>query len=370
MIKEKNNRFNYIFFLIFYTLYCVKSGWFSLAISESFFISLKDILNIVLLFLLLLSILLLNCRKKQIFLILFMVFSFVNIFIFNNKSYFGYLFIVSLMIYASTINWNILIKIIILANILTILSTTMMTPFSDYYFLFDDRFGERFTGGLDNPNTLGQYSLMFFNSIALYLESKNINTRSKLPIVTIVFSFTLAVLYLTYSRTSLYLCISLYILFLFSLLKKQNSTLQNRLLIKKVLVLTSIFFIALQFFFISFFKDISVLFIVNELLTSRLWFGNILYNDLGIPPLLHGVNIEQYLPIDFYFIQTIYSLGIIPFTVLFYITLKKLITTPLTLFMAFSILIMLLETMTETYFSVPFYSISLFIIFSKKQNEK
>ncbi|WER22211.1 hypothetical protein P2E05_19610 [Providencia stuartii] len=246
----------------------------------------------------------------------------------------------------------------------------MMTPFSDYYFLFDDRFGERFTGGLDNPNTLGQYSLMFFNSIALYLESKNINTRSKLPIVTIVFSFTLAVLYLTYSRTSLYLCISLYILFLFSLLKKQNSTLQNRLLIKKVLVLTSIFFIALQFFFISFFKDISVLFIVNELLTSRLWFGNILYNDLGIPPLLHGVNIEQYLPIDFYFIQTIYSLGIIPFTVLFYITLKKLITTPLTLFMAFSILIMLLETMTETYFSVPFYSISLFIIFSKKQNEK
>lgn len=34
--------------------------------------------------------------------------------------------------------------------------------------------------------------------------------------------------------------------------------------------------------------------------------------------------------------------------------------------MGCTLFVMLLETMTETYFSVPFYSIALFIIYSKK----
>ncbi|EMF7616454.1 hypothetical protein [Providencia stuartii] len=370
-IKFTAHKFEVIFFIVIYTFYCVKSGLFSLAINESIFLELKDILNILLISLLLIIVFFLQDTKNKLFLLFFVFLTIVNILFFNNKSYFGYLFLVSLTMYSTRLKWSTLIKIIITSNIFTIILVLIMAPFSDYYFMIDERFGERFTAGLDNPNTLGQYSFMIFSLIALYLETKKINSGLNALIITSIFLITIFILYLTFSRTSLYLCLMFYTLYLFKFIKKDHSELKNRMKLKKALILFSLFLIMLQFFFIIYFKDIPFLFIINEVLTSRLWFGNILYNSLGFPPVFHGANIGSYLPIDFYFIQTIYNLGIIPFAILYYLTIKKLLKTKISLLMFFTLFIMLLETMTETYFSVPFYSISLFIIFSKKgKNEQ
>ncbi|EPG1646368.1 hypothetical protein I8U97_002540 [Proteus mirabilis] len=361
----KYNPFVIVFFLL-YTLYSIKSGFFSLAIKNEFIFRIKDITNISIISMALFFSFLLSKNKTKIYLIVFNILSIIGLVYFHNKFYLGFLLTISMLTLTSKIKWEVILKIIIFSNAITILFLCFSVYFSEYYFLEDDRFGRRFTAGFDNPNTLGQYILMLFTVISLFLELKVKNPSTRLIITTSIFIIIFTILYLTYSRTSLILSSLFYITIIYSILLKKNNHFLPRIKLKYLILFSSLFFIFLQFYFIINFKENNFLYKINDILTSRLWFGNILYSSLGFPNLLIGTNIEKYFPIDFYFIQTIYSIGLIPFIFLYFLAIRNLFNTNITSLMGYTLLIMLLETMTETYFSVPFYSIALFIIFSKK----
>ncbi|EMB2320144.1 O-antigen polymerase [Proteus mirabilis] len=366
MIKNlKYDPFIIMFFLL-YVLYSIKSGFFSLIINNEFIFQIKNFINVFLIISSVTSAFLLSKTRTKFYLAIFTILSIIGLFFFSNKSYLGFLLIISMLILASKIKWENILKIIIFSNIITIIFICFSAYFSEYYFLEDDRFGERFTAGFDNPNTLGQYSLMLFTVTALFSELKIKEITTRLFIVSVIFIIILTILYLTYSRTSLLLSVLFYFLFLICTIYKKSNQFLPRKKIKTLLFLFSFSIIIIQFYFILFFKIDSFLYEVNDLLTSRLWFGNILFNSIGFPNFFIGTNIEEYLPIDFYFIQIIYSFGLIPFSILYFMITKKFFNTKITLLMGCTLFVMLLETMTETYFSVPFYSIALFIIYSKK----
>ncbi|HHJ1199924.1 TPA: hypothetical protein ACQFLA_003006, partial [Proteus mirabilis] len=235
MIKNlKYDPFIIMFFLL-YVLYSIKSGFFSLIINNEFIFQIKNFINVFLIISSVTSAFLLSKTRTKFYLAIFTILSIIGLFFFSNKSYLGFLLIISMLILASKIKWENILKIIIFSNIITIIFICFSAYFSEYYFLEDDRFGERFTAGFDNPNTLGQYSLMLFTVTALFSELKIKEITTRLFIVSVIFIIILTILYLTYSRTSLLLSVLFYFLFLICTIYKKSNQFLPRKKIKTLL---------------------------------------------------------------------------------------------------------------------------------------
>lgn len=360
---RKNKNQVYFLFLLFFTLYCLKTALFSLDITEELFYILKLPLNIILFIFSCFSFFFIKKVKFKILFVIFIVFFIFNAFVLSNDFYFGFLFLISLIIYSQMIEFKLLLKIIIISHLFTLCLVLPLSYFSESYFYLDDRFGYRFTAGFANPNAVAQYLLSMLCLLLLFLDISSKDNKTRFLLSFILFIFLTTLIIQTQSRTSLTLSFLIYFLFLISLfLTKKNKPFKKT---KLIIILLSILIMAFQFLALFLYGKYPITITLNELLSGRIWYAFNIFNSIGWPDIFTGHSIVNFLPLDFFYVQNIYGLGILPFLTLYYLTLKRLIISNYSFFMLTIIFLMTLETFTETYFTVPFYSISLFIIYHK-----
>lgn len=355
----------YIFFIVFFFIYCIKSLLFSLALEEDTFLSILKIgLNFLLLIFSFLSYFFLESKKGKFLFIIFILIALSNIAL-GNKSYFNYIITIALITLMTHLNWKQVIESLFFIYICTTGILLLLYPLVEYHYLIDDRFGARFTAGFANPNTLSLYLLMLYSISMLYFETLKVSKSILLFISIIIYSLSCGLIYLSYSRTGMAL-ISLFFIFQVLTLLFKNSRIRLRRKYFFTIFLFLVCFISFfQIYSAIYFQNSSFLKTINQLISGRIWHAYNLYQQVG-PPSIFGQNIESYLPLDFYFINIIYGIGFLPVLILSYITLKRIQVLKTTLFMAVSLLLFTLLTITESYFSVLFYSPALAIIFQKQ----
>lgn len=108
--------------------------------------------------------------------------------------------------------------------------------------------------------------------------------------------------------------------------------------------------------------------LLNQALTGRIWFSWQMYQAVGLPNPLFGMNIEPYKPVDFFFIAMFYSAGGIASVVMLFCYFHLLGNMRrLSRFMRWVVVVFLLTTLTETYFLVPVFNVSLLLLCRGKE---
>lgn len=332
-------------------------------VEDDYMTFLKNSLNGLLIVFSLSTFFFINKQKQRLIFFLFCLFVFFNIF-FDNKSYFNYIVTISLLTLAAQVPWRKLIESVFFIYILNIILLLSLSYFVSAFFLFDDRFGYRFTAGFENPNTFSLYLIILYSVSILYIEQLPVS-KGLLSITSFLLYLLLFFLvYLTFSRTGMALLSIFFVFHQLSLLFNKSRLSLKR---KKISITFTLLFLSIassQFISIALFKSSALVETINTLLSGRVWHSYNLVDALGMPSAF-GVDIERYLPIDFYFVNVIYSLGFVCCIIFSYFIFKKIFRTKMTLFMGASLIVFTLLTLTESYFSVLFYSTALFIIFHK-----
>lgn len=357
----------YVYFILLYFIYSTKTLIFSLSIEpDGILENMKVFLNLTIIILCVFTYFFI---PKLSYRLLFIALIFITLVssLQGNHNFFNYILTISLLALSSQIRWIKLVESIFYIYLFNILILIIFSIFSKYYYLADTRFGLRFTAGFENPNTFSLYILCLFCISMMYLESLKIS-KGILAFISILIGITSFILiYLSFSRTGIFLLILLLGSYLFSLLFKESRKLTYRKLITFLIYLLLALIITIQITSTLLFKDSIIIQELNYILSERVRYAYSFYRNVSFPPLF-GMNIDKYLPIDFYFMNAIYSIGIIPFSLLSFFVLSKIKNIKITLFMGFSLLIFMVLMLTENYFSVLFYSPALFIIFHKDVN--
>jgi hypothetical protein len=108
--------------------------------------------------------------------------------------------------------------------------------------------------------------------------------------------------------------------------------------------------------------------LLNQALTGRIWFSWQMFQAVGLPNPLFGMNIEPYKPVDFFYIAMFYSAGGIASVVMLSCYFQLLGNMRrLSRFMRWVVAVFLLTTFTETYFLVPVFNVSLLLLCRGKE---
>lgn len=352
-------------FFTIYFIYSVKSLLFYLAIDENVISGVITGLN-VLLFLISFIVMLSGDARSRVIFIVVVLIAGLNIILENNSYALVYIVIYSICYLTSRISWNKIISTTLLNHyIIIVFIAVPIIFFSQRFYIQDERFGERFTAGFEHPNTYGQYALFLFTTITLYLDSCT-KQRVVQWIIACSAAFILWLgIYYSYSRTTSYMLVMCLIIFSFTRFLK-NTSFQSVLLSRLWLLLT-LCIIAFQFYSIIFYHSMANGIKLNEILSGRLWYGNSLYEHIGMPNLFFGYNIENYLPIDFFFIKYFYGLGIVISTASIIVAYVFIRRNAYSWYTWGCLFLLLAVSITESYLTTPFFCIALFIIFSNSR---
>lgn len=335
-------------------------------VEDSFLFFLKTSLNSLLIVFSLLTVFFISSGKQRLIFVFFCFFVFFNIY-FGNKSYFNYLVTVSLLVLAAQVPWVKLIESVFFIYISNVFLLFALSFFVNDLFFLDDRFGYRLAAGFANPNTFSLYLIILYSVSILYLEQLAV-TKGVLSITSLLlYLFLFVLVYLSFSRTGMALLSIFFILHQLSLLFKKSRLSIKRTYVYIAFVLLFLSIASFQIISIVLFESSTVVKTIDRLLSARVWYSYTLVEELGMPSAF-GVNIEKYLPIDFYFINLIYSFGYVSSIVFICFIFKKIFKTKITLFMGATLIVFTLLTLTESLFSVLFYSTALLIIFHKQEN--
>jgi hypothetical protein len=243
----------------------------------------------------------------------------------------------------------------------TVLVAVPYVFYTDSFVYLDERYGNRLTLGFDNPNTLAYYLFSLFAVLLCLLDRVAMSVGMKNIIALAYALLLLPLLVYSYSRT--YLALALLLLALFWLAPLLRITPGRKLC---TLLLGLI--LGMQFISVLRWGENPLLDeLLNQVLTGRIWFSWQMYQAQGLPNLLFGQNIEAYKPIDFFYFALFYSAGVIASLLLlfcYYQLLRNLVF--LSRFMRWVVAVFLLTTLTETYFLVPVFNISLLLLYQAK----
>ncbi|HHO0222867.1 hypothetical protein [Klebsiella quasipneumoniae] len=242
----------------------------------------------------------------------------------------------------------------------------LIIPFlfnADSLYMTDDRYGERLALGFQQANITAMFLVFIYVSFTWFLHMQ---FKGGLYKVVISFFTLLAILFiidLTKSRTSEVLLIIYYIGVTLSFIFKRSHF--NRFYFT---ALVSLLICIVGFQFYTAFNYSSNLLPLNIIFSGRLSFSNYLYQSVGIPNILFGIDTEPYNPIDFFFIAFVYGAGLVVSLFIMMIFIWKLRLLQCDLFAINIILLCLLTTLTEKQLLTPFCCLFLYIVYAKKQN--
>ncbi|EJF4388333.1 O46/O134 family O-antigen polymerase, partial [Escherichia coli] len=205
-----------------------------------------------------------------------------------------------MLILSNGIYWRDIIRYLSLAHFLVILFIIPLVFFAEKYSFIDDRFGVRYTFGFHNPNTFSQYLISLY--VVFLLLFVEVIKKKSLQFLTVIILtlFIYGVISLTGSRTGMILTIITGFGFLACTLSKTNDKKRRKFVYLYILgagILCFIqYYLALTYNHSEFSKNI------NTILSGRIWFSSQLTSQLWPVPYFHGVNINDYLPIDFFYV--------------------------------------------------------------------
>lgn len=362
-----NSNQKVLIFFIIYFLYGFKVIIASLGLSSDYVEPIKGVFNILSILICALAAISFN-KKQQLIIIILGVWMIYNYIFYNNYNLYDYIVLLSLVFICQSITYEKVIGALFYSNVIIILLIIPLLFFSEHFVMNDIKVGMRYTYGFIHPNIIAQYITSLFFMFCTFAFCKFKNRVFRFFFILAIYVFTVLLILPTQSRTSIIiLSISAFLLLFYS----HEVRLSDISKIKKY----SIFFMLIIIFLFQFlgciyFRDYTFLFPLDYLLSGRLYQGNQLYISFGFPPLIHGFNIQEFMPIDFYFIGSLYSVGFL-FTILTLLFLLYMLKkAQLDGVMYIVILMNLLTTFTEYHFQIPIYCIALFILASRKEPVK
>lgn len=362
-MKINNNKIKSFIFFISIFLYFFKSVFISLELPEDLIGGVSNIINALILAILSPVILLSN--KKQCAFIIFLIILFVyNAIFYNNIYMFGFIIISCMLILSNEIYWRDIIRYLSLAHFLVVLFIIPLVFFAEKYSFIDDRFGVRYTFGFHNPNTFSQYLISLY--VVFLLLFVEVIKKKSLQFLTVIILtlFIYGVISLTGSRTGMILTIITGFGFLACTLSKTNDKKRRKFVYLYILGAGVLCFV--QYYLVLTFNHSEFSKTINTILSGRIWFSSQLTSQLWPVPYFHGVNINDYLPIDFFYVAYFYNLGIFIGFWFIYLFIRKMFVQTYTPVMVIVLWLSLAITVTENYYAIPLYNISLFIVFSSR----
>ncbi|EFE7783042.1 hypothetical protein [Escherichia coli] len=339
---------------IFYLKYFLQ-GWDAVGIDLN-----QNISNVIIAIGLLfgfISLLISNNKERLIFIVL-LLFFIANLVLNNNKNLFWAISAFPFFVYMSRIQFDKVVSVFFACIVLTwLIFIPVLSFFSESMVFLDDRY-IRLTFGFANPNTFAALLFVTYTLCLMYVDLKCSKFGVSIFVYVIVSLLLLPVLYSTMSRTFLFS--SLLIAFYFPLRKLRF------LRVKVWHARLSILLICVLQLFLTFNYSPanSWMFLLNSIFSGRVRLANEMYNSLGYPNLFLGQDITDYIPIDFFFTNFLYSSGWLfsLLFILFYFILLSGIRL-MNNFSAFICLSFILLSLSENLFNIPVINFSMFILY-------
>lgn len=354
-----------ILFLFFYFIYSFKTVLLSTAIQDSSIDVLKDTFNILSIVLSGISVFYISKKERVLSFFIGMLLVF-NAVIYHTVALYSYFILFCMVCLAKKIEFKELLKIIMLSNILIIIIMIPFISFSDTFFRLDDRFGERLTLGFGNANVMAQFLIMFFSALVLFITNRTKGLILKNLFLLLLFIMIGFVVYYSGSRTGLAMISLCFIGFVWAI--NSRKTLVGKKF-KFLYLFCALGIIAFQYYSVSNFNANGILIAINQMLAGRVFYSYRLISSLGGTPILHGMNIDNFMPIDFFYIQYFYSLGLVTAAAFMLFYFKSFWQHSYSKPSAVILLTCLMATATEAYFMIPLYNLSLFMIYHKKKSD-
>lgn len=302
-------------------------------------------------------------NKEKIF-FLVLLFLFISaVSLYGNKYYFWCISAYPLMIFYSRLSDNKVISVLLISLMSAwLLFIPFQLIFSEGFFFNDDRY-IRLSLGFDNPNT---FAVLLFVLYSLLLAFYDRLVGGLDFLFYILTSFLmLPLVYLTMSRTFFFSCLLLFLYFpirRISFLKVGN----------KVATMSLIAIACFQFYLVDGYgsnNSLSVL--LDSFLSGRVRMSYQMYSSLGLPGIFFGEEISDYLPIDFFFPNLLFSSGLV-FSfcyIAFYVYVLSSLKSK-TNFISFLCLVMILLSMAENVFNIPIINYTIFILYKNKMPQR
>ncbi|MEN3753688.1 hypothetical protein ABC733_16810 [Mangrovibacter sp. SLW1] len=252
-----------------------------------------------------------------------------------------------------------------MGNVFNLLLILPFTLFSKYpLYAPDEVYGVRATFGFYNPNIAAMFILTICMSVCWFLKERSRDRITFLTLSTLISAGGFVLIEMTKSRTSEAL---LLILMLGVIL----STLYPRPVFRRLFFLSiSLLIIGIIYFQFNAIKnyDPSVP-DLNVLLSGRLSLGNALYMNVGAPNLLYGIDIEDFTPIDFFYVAYFYTNGILLSVLTIYLITRRIHQVKFNFLEIAIIAITVLTTLTERQILSPNCCLLIYIVYSRRKNE-
>ncbi|KFD17377.1 hypothetical protein GTPT_3214 [Tatumella ptyseos ATCC 33301] len=362
MISESKKFKLSVLFFSFYFIYSFKTVLLSTSIQDDSIDILKNFFNILSIILSIVSLIYIG-NKERIVISLIGAFLVINYALYHTVALYSYFILFCMVSLTKKIEFRTILKIILSSNILIIILMMPFIAFSHTFYRMDDRFGERLTLGFGNANVMAQFLIMMFSMAVLFIFNNTKGKSIKNLYLIISFALISIVVYESGSRTGLAMITLSFLGFLWALNTKQRNVSKK---FKKIYCLGVILIILFQLYTVTHFNENAILITLNQALAGRVFYSYNLFSAMGVMPFLHGLNIDAFMPVDFYFIQYFYSLGLFLGLAFIYLYYREFNNGEYSKPAAIVLLTCLIATATESYFMIPLYNLSLFMVFYKK----
>lgn len=351
-----------ILFFLTYVIFCSKVLISQVIIDQTYADILKYTYTGLFFILMALTALKISFKEKIVLSMLF-IFCILSFLINKTAWLYALIVIVILTMQCSRVTLKGVCQCIFYANICI---AVLIIPFllnADSLYMIDDRYGQRLTLGFQQANITAMFLVFMYVSFVWYLHENFSGRLIKLLTSFLVLLLFLYIVDLTKSRTSEVLLLIFFIGVIFSFVfnKARFNQWHYRLLV--VMLLSIIIFQ----FYTAINYNASML-PLNIIFSGRISFSNFLYQSVGFPKILYGIDTEPYNPIDFFFIAFFYGAGLFVAVSMIFIFIKKLKTLECDLFAINIIILCLLTTLTEKQLLTPFCCLILYIVYAKKKS--
>lgn len=347
----------FTFLLLFFCKTFLTSGAFNNALISQFVMVFNGVLLLYIGYALAIA----RWREKLVLAVVILLFT-LNLASGHGDYLFGVVYSIALLILFRRIGFARGGRLFVVAYVLAVILVAV--PFFLYtesFVYLDERYGNRLTLGFDNPNTLAYYVFSLFAMLLCLLDRTKFGLGVKNTLALACAIVLLPALIFSYSRTYLLLALLLLVLFWLAPLLRATPG-------RKLCTLLLVMILGMQFISVARWGSNPLLDeLFNQLLTGRVWFAWQLYQAQGLPNFLFGQNIAAYKPIDFFYFALFYSGGVLVSLLLLFCYCQLLRNLEfLSRFMRWVVAIFLLTTLTETYFLVPVFNVSLLLLYQGK----
>lgn len=302
--------------------------------------------------------LLISSNRERVCFFIILAFFGMNFIFSQNKSLFWAVSAFPFFIYLSRLTIDKISLVFLISILMAWLFFIPVLSFNSVGMFFQDDRYVRLTFGFSNPNTFSALLFVTYSLLLLYIDARFKVYGISFILYLLVSMFIFPLLYTSMSRTFIF---SAVLLFLYFPLRR-IPFLKIKPWHAKLLMLSICSFQLFLTFTYS--RTNEWLFILNTIFSGRIRLSNEMFHGLGLPELLIGRDISEYMPIDLFFPNLLFSSGWLFFFIFLFFYFKILsgmqFLSNLASFVCFSFILL---SLTENLFNIPVVNFTMFILY-------